>query len=138
MIAPVRVPEVKGVVLNVLVNGLESMEDGGVLTASVATRGDAVELTFADAGCGMTAEVLEHIFEPFFTRSRTGNGTGLGLATSHLIIDQHGGTISAASAGPGKGSTFTVRLPLRATTANDADKSDPPMLPFPGRRLVAA
>lgn len=138
VIAPVRVPEVKGVVLNVLVNGLESMEDGGVLTASVATRGDAVELTFADAGCGMTAEVLEHIFEPFFTRSRTGNGTGLGLATSHLIIDQHGGTISAASAGPGKGSTFTVRLPLRATTANDGDKSDPPMLPFPGRRLVAA
>ena len=61
----------------------------------------------------MTPDVLENIFEPFFTRNRTGNGTGLGLSISHQIIDQHGGTITAASAGPGQGSTFMVRLPLQ-------------------------
>jgi signal transduction histidine kinase len=61
----------------------------------------------------MTAEVLENIFEPFFTRSRTGKGTGLGLTISHRIITQHGGEIEAASPGISRGSTFTVRLPLQ-------------------------
>jgi signal transduction histidine kinase len=71
------------------------------------------ELTFADNGCGMSCEILENIFEPFFTRSRTGKGTGLGLSISHRIVSQHGGEIEAASAGPDQGSTFTVRLPLQ-------------------------
>jgi signal transduction histidine kinase len=57
--------------------------------------------------------VLENIFEPFFTRSRTGKGTGLGLTITHRIITQHGGEIEAASAGLNSGSTFTVRLPLQ-------------------------
>ena len=57
--------------------------------------------------------MLENIFEPFFTRSRTGKGTGLGLSISHRIITQHGGEIEAASPGPNQGSTFTVRLPLQ-------------------------
>ena len=63
----------------------------------------------------MTAETLENIFEPFFTRSRTGKGTGLGLSISHRIISQHGGEIEAVSDGPSRGSTFTVRLPLQPT-----------------------
>lgn len=135
LIAPVRVPEVKGVVLNILVNGLESMDNGGSITVSLVDRGNFAELTFTDTGCGMPAEVLEHIFEPFFTRNRTGNGTGLGLATSHLIIDQHGGTISATSAGPGKGSTFVVRLPVRS--AMPSDPEDAKTLAFPGKRAIA-
>ena len=53
------------------------------------------EMVFADTGCGMTPEILENIFEPFFTRSRTGKGTGLGLSISHRIISQHGGEIEA-------------------------------------------
>lgn len=143
-IAPVRVPEVKGVVLNIVVNALESMEEGGHLTVAVHGKGDRAELTFTDTGCGMTAEVLENIFEPFFTRSRTGNGTGLGLATSHLIIDQHGGTIAATSRGPGQGSTFTVRLPLyQADARRDArpESSEgavhPAVVPFPAARSAA-
>ncbi|HET6573752.1 MAG TPA: HAMP domain-containing sensor histidine kinase [Fimbriiglobus sp.] len=143
VMAPVRVPEVKGVVLNVVVNGLESMEEGGVLTVALAVRGEFAEMTFADTGCGMTPDVLENLFEPFFTRSRTGHGTGLGLATSHLVIDQHGGTIAVASGGPGKGSTFAIRLPLRSVGAGDSagEKSADPegrVLAFPGARTVAA
>jgi len=72
------------------------------------------EIVFKDTGCGMTSEVLENIFEPFFTRSRTGKGTGLGLSISHRIITQHGGDIEAATGGPNQGSTFTMRLPLEA------------------------
>jgi signal transduction histidine kinase len=99
--------------LNLVVNALDSMEEGGTLTITSAVQDGVVELTFRDTGCGMTAEVLENIFEPFFTRSRTGKGTGLGLSISHRIITSHGGEITAASAGPGQGSTFTVRLPLQ-------------------------
>ena len=61
----------------------------------------------------MTPDVLENIFEPFFTKSRTGKGTGLGLSISHRIITQHGGEIEATSAGPEPGSVPRVRLPLR-------------------------
>jgi signal transduction histidine kinase len=56
--------------------------------------------------------VLENIFEPFFTRRREGKGTGLGLSITHRIVSQHDGEIMAVSPGPGKGSTFTVRLPI--------------------------
>jgi signal transduction histidine kinase len=145
VMAPVRVPEVKGVVLNVVVNGLESMEEGGVLTVSLAVRGEYAEMTFADTGCGMTPDVLENLFEPFFTRSRTGHGTGLGLATSHLVIDQHGGTIAVSSGGPGRGSTFAIRLPLKAAQAVGAGDAaerngsgEGRILAFPGQQTAAA
>jgi signal transduction histidine kinase len=104
--------EVKQVFLNLVVNALESMDEGGRLSISHGERDGQLELSFQDTGCGMTADVLENIFEPFFTRSRTGKGTGLGLSISHRIITQNGGEIEAASTGPGQGSTFRVRLPL--------------------------
>jgi signal transduction histidine kinase len=111
---PVNAPEIKSVVLNLIVNALDSMDAGGVLTINLETIDGLAEMTFTDTGCGMTAEVLENIFEPFFTRSRTGKGTGLGLSISHRVITQHGGEIEASSPGPGKGSTFAVRLPLES------------------------
>ncbi|HZZ80952.1 MAG TPA: ATP-binding protein, partial [Gemmataceae bacterium] len=83
MRAWVNAQEVKQVFLNLVINALESMEDGGNLTISQAMRDGVVELTFKDTGCGMTPDILENIFEPFFTRSRTGKGTGLGLSISH-------------------------------------------------------
>ena len=131
LVAGVSGPEVKGVVLNVVVNALESMDTGGQLTVTATARDGYAELRFTDTGCGMTPDVLEHIFEPFFTKSRTGNGTGLGLATSHLVIDQHGGSVTASSPGPGRGSTFTVRLPL-------ADAEAPGVVPFPRLQTAAA
>jgi signal transduction histidine kinase len=109
----VNAQEIKSVVLNLVVNALDSMEEGGTLTITLRPQHEMAELVFADTGCGMTADVLENIFEPFFTRSRTGKGTGLGLTITHRIITQHGGEIEAASAGQGTGSTFTVRLPSR-------------------------
>jgi len=124
---PVNSEEIKSVILNLVVNALDSMDEGGRLTIRLSQRGDMAELRFTDTGCGMTAEVLENIFEPFYTRSRTGKGTGLGLTISHRVITQHGGEIEAASAGANQGSTFTVRLPLSAAEeAPEPSKNDEP------------
>jgi two-component system NtrC family sensor kinase len=124
--APVNAEEIKSVVLNLVVNALDSMEDGGKLTIRLGQRDGMAEMRFLDTGCGMSQEVLENIFEPFFTRSRTGKGTGLGLTISHRIIHQHGGEIEAASAGPGQGSTFTVRLPVQLIESNPAPEPRTP------------
>jgi signal transduction histidine kinase len=113
VVAWVNAQEIKSVVLNLVVNALDNMEEGGRLTIRLDQRDGQAVMEFADSGCGMTEEVLENIFEPFFTRSRTGKGTGLGLTISHRIVSQHGGEIEAASRGPNQGSTFTVRLPLQ-------------------------
>jgi signal transduction histidine kinase len=111
--------EIKQVVLNVVVNALDSMDEGGVLTIELAPSGASAEMTFADTGCGMTPEVLDNIFEPFFTAKKSGKGTGLGLSISQRIVSQHGGEIEASSPGPGRGSTFTVRLPLQPAAAKE-------------------
>ena len=76
-------------------------------------------LTVTDDGCGMTSEVLENIFEPFFTRKQSGRGTGLGLSISHRIVTDHAGHIEAHSSGPNQGSQFLVRLPLVQTKVKE-------------------
>jgi signal transduction histidine kinase len=138
IVAQVNSQDLKSVILNLIVNALDSMDEGGRLAISMATVGDSAQLAFTDSGCGMTPDVLQNIFEPFFTRSRTGKGTGLGLFISHQIIDQHGGTIEATSAGPGHGSTFTVRVPLHDAGANTGESStpEPVVLPFPGAKAA--
>jgi two-component system NtrC family sensor kinase len=118
--APVNAEEIKSVILNLVVNALDSMDDGGQLVIRLSQVNRQAELSFLDTGCGMTQEVLDNIFEPFFTQSRTGKGTGLGLTISHRIVTQHGGDIEATSAGLGRGSTFTVRLPLDAPAQQSA------------------
>jgi signal transduction histidine kinase len=114
--------EIKQVVLNLVVNALDSMEERGVLRIDLRHNRGMAEMIFADDGCGMTPDVLENIFEPFFTRRRTGKGTGLGLSITHRIVSQHGGEISASSPGENRGSTFTVRLPI----PRDDEPSRPP------------
>jgi signal transduction histidine kinase len=115
VIAPVNAQEIKQVVLNLITNALDSVDQGGRLTIELDADGESAEMTFTDNGCGMTDEVLEHLFEPFFTRKRGGQGTGLGLSIVYRIVADHGGQIEAASAGPGRGSQFRVTLPLAAT-----------------------
>jgi signal transduction histidine kinase len=76
-------------------------------------------MVFVDSGCGMSPEVLENIFEPFFTKRRDGKGTGLGLSITHRIVSQHHGEITASSPGENRGSTFIVRLPIHPTEIDE-------------------
>jgi len=109
--------ELKQVVLNLVVNALDSMDPGGALRIDLRHAGGMAEMAFADDGYGMPPDVLENIFEPFFTRRKVGKGTGLGLSITHRIVSQHHGEITAVSPGEGLGSTFTVRLPVRQAEA---------------------
>jgi signal transduction histidine kinase len=88
---------------------------------AIAARDGMAEISVADDGHGMEPEVLERVFEPFFTRRRAGQGTGLGLSISYRIVADHGGLIEAESAGPGRGATFRVRLPLTKTQGSRAN-----------------
>jgi signal transduction histidine kinase len=112
LVAPVNSQELKQVVLNLITNALDSMSSGGVLAIELGARDRQAEMIFTDDGCGMTEEVQKHLFEPFFTRRRSGQGTGLGLSITFRIVADHGGQIDAHSEGPGTGSQFRVSLPL--------------------------
>ncbi len=112
VIAPVNSQELKQVVLNLITNGLDSLSPGGLLSIDLRKSKDTAEIDFTDNGCGMTEEVLKHLFEPFFTRRRSGQGTGLGLSITYRIVADHGGQIDVHSDGPGSGSRFRVSLPL--------------------------
>ena len=114
-VVEVNPQEIKQVVLNLLTNALDSLDDGGLVSVRLDARDGYAVLSVADNGCGMEPEVLEHVFEPFFTRRRGGQGTGLGLSITYRIVADHGGDIEAASPGAGRGSTFRVRLPLHSS-----------------------
>lgn len=106
--------EMKQVMMNLLTNALEAVDDHvGQVQVSVRRLEKSVELTVKDNGRGMTAQTLDRIFEPFFTLPREQRrGTGLGLSITHAILDAHGGTIRATSAGLGQGSEFIATLPV--------------------------
>lgn len=125
--------ELKQVVLNLLVNALDAVNAPGAgppgrrtvgglgrVRIEVRRRGSTVHLEVIDDGCGMTPDVLEHVFEPFFSAreappatvdSVPRRGVGLGLSISHAIAEGHGGSLRAESRGPGRGSRFTLSLP---------------------------
>lgn len=97
--------------MNLFINAIKAMPDGGVLAVTVATTDSEVAVSIADSGHGISQEELGKIFDPFYSTSPVGQGTGLGLSLCHSIIKQHFGTVEVESEA-GKGSTFTVRLPL--------------------------
>jgi two-component system sensor kinase FixL len=97
------------VLINLFKNALEAMPRGGQLTIATRVQGPNLEISVRDTGEGMAPEVAANIFQPYFTTKE--KGTGLGLAICQNIVEEHGGCIFAESA-PGKGSTFTIQLPL--------------------------
>jgi two-component system, NtrC family, sensor kinase len=115
--------QMQQVVLNLTLNALEAtVPQTGQVRIDLGRRNGAVELCVSDNGRGMTPQTLGHVFEPFFTDKRGSRqaGTGLGLSITHRIIESHGGTITAHSDGPGKGSRFVVSLPAIASTENQS------------------
>jgi PAS domain S-box-containing protein len=102
--------ELREVVLNMIFNAVDAMQDGGSIETGTRAELDSACFWVADTGCGMPPEVVERIFEPFYT-TKGERGTGLGLAASHGIIMRHGGRIMVVSE-QGFGTRFEVRLPL--------------------------
>ena len=106
--------QINQVLLNLLLNAIQSMEHPGTIRVSLENDDDAVLITVADEGKGIPAENLPNIFRPFFTTK--GHGTGLGLSLARRIVEAHGGQIEVASE-VGKGSRFTIRLPIARPVA---------------------
>ncbi|MFQ5708426.1 MAG: ATP-binding protein [bacterium] len=106
-----NVESLKQVFLNIIINAVQAMPNGGKLTIEIATpREPWVEIKIADTGHGIPKENLPHIFSPFFTTKDVGVGTGLGLYVSHMIMRREGGEIKVTST-VGQGTTFTILLP---------------------------
>ena len=118
------------VLLNVVLNALDAMPGGGVLTISLssARQGDFVSIGVTDTGTGIPEHQLGNVFDPFFTTKPGTKGTGLGLSVSLGIIQQHGGDIRVQSE-EGVGTTFTVLLPIAKVPAampeREADEAEP-------------
>lgn len=125
--------ELREALLNLLNNALDAMPAGGTFTFGAAAEGDRVVIRAADGGCGMSEETRRRVFEPFFT-TKGAQGNGLGLAVVWGIVARHGGEIGVDSA-LGRGTTFTIRLPIPAVLPVDQGPEGGLRLP-PGRRVL--
>lgn len=115
--------ELNQVFINLLMNALDAIAPGGHLWLSLDRDGTDVRVRVRDDGAGIDPAILPHIFEPFVTSKEAGRGTGLGLAISQAIVGRHGGRIEVETAA-GRGTTFTVRLPVPvATMGSDGTSS---------------
>lgn len=105
--------QIQQVSMNIILNAVEAMNGTGELTITTGLTDDKKYIfsSFTDTGCGIAKENLSKIFEPFFSTKKTGRGTGLGLSISYGIIKKHHGEIEVTSE-LGKGTTFTIKLPV--------------------------
>lgn len=107
-----RSGEISQVVMNLLMNARDSIEEQGTITISSFTRDDSVFMSVIDTGSGISDQQLLKLFDPFYTTKKVGLGTGLGLSICQAIVQNHHGDIKVKSQ-LGKGSEFTVRLPIQ-------------------------
>lgn len=110
--------QIRQVLVNLLVNAVQAMPRGGKLEVRTGSETDSVFVVIADSGMGMTADVRQKLFTPFFTTKDVGEGTGLGLAVASGIVNSHGGTIRVESE-INRGSRFEVRLPRTPRLSTD-------------------
>ena len=103
--------QIEQVFINLITNAAQAISERGTLWVRLTQDDQYAVTSFEDTGCGIAPENLHRIFDPFFTTKPEGQGTGLGLSVSYGIIASHGGRIEVSSE-VGKGSTFTVYLPL--------------------------
>ncbi len=146
------VGQIEQVLMNLTVNAQDAMPGGGMVALEVGightdalagvpvgeiAPGPCVVLTVSDTGTGMDEETREHVFEPFFTTKVQGAGTGLGLATVHGIVKQHGGVIVLETS-PGAGSTFRILLPLGTSIQRSPAEQEttPSRFARPGETLL--
>jgi two-component system cell cycle sensor histidine kinase/response regulator CckA len=125
--------QLEQVLMNLVLNARDAMPDGGKLsltTSGIGSPVESVELTVSDTGCGIAADVLPRIFDPFFSTKAPVRGTGLGLAVVHGVVQQCGGTIEIESV-EGQGSTFRLRFPR--VVAAEADVVAPQVSDRPSR-----
>lgn len=101
----------RGVCMNLMMNAVQAMRQGGTLTVRTRRDGSRVTIAVADTGPGIAPEHLDRIWDPFFTTKPTGHGTGLGLSITQRIVARHGGSIRVESP-PGEGALFVVSLPI--------------------------
>jgi PAS domain S-box-containing protein len=102
--------QIQQVFLNISLNALDAMPDGGTFNIAIKKNGSFVETIFTDTGAGIDRDVLDRIFDPFFTTKPFGKGTGLGLSICYGIIKDHNGDITVKSS-RGRGTTFSIKLP---------------------------
>jgi signal transduction histidine kinase/CheY-like chemotaxis protein len=114
------------VVTNLLTNAIKFTPAGGIISIRLAQRQDSILLSVRDTGTGISAEVMQQIFQMFFqgdfSADRVITGLGVGLALAKTLVEMHQGTIEARSEGAGKGAEFVVTLPAAKEVARNADK----------------
>jgi signal transduction histidine kinase len=114
-----RGAELREILMNLVLNAVDAMPAGGVITLGTRREGEWAVLAVSDTGPGIPPELRRRVFEPFFTTKET--GTGLGLSIVSGIVSSYGGSIEV-EAEAGRGTTFTIRLP--ATGETGGAKSD--------------
>ena len=131
---------IEQIITNVVSNAVKYTPAGGVIRVTLATRDGEAVLCVRDNGLGIAPELLPQIFEPFVqgerTLARAEGGLGIGLTLVRRLIELHGGSVSAASEGPGRGSSFTIRVPSIAPPAAEAAKPCTGIATHPRRVLL--
>jgi len=107
-----KASQINQVFMNLLVNACQAIEGDGKIFIQTQLTDDTIDVAIKDTGVGIASENLEKVFDPGYTTKGVGVGTGLGLSIAYKIIEDHGGSIEVESE-LAKGSTFTIKLPLK-------------------------